>query len=625
MIDETTRESARDWLLEGDEERFGTWLAGFAPARRQEDPWLLLLEGEFHGHRRRYPEAAACLDAAARAFETAGDPGGSFAAFGDLMGLAWERQDLEGFDLWARKAEALLPAATQLDRAEYWHNLACAQVARGELASAEDSWRKLLDLPRFGSKVVGSIQQFAALNLGVQAMERTQLEGAERHLRKVLALAAQQPLRPAVPYGARLYLARIAFMRDRLDDAEALHAGLPAAPDPYREAEALQLAADLALARGRLPEAEGLIEQAVTRFDAIGARTPDLGLALATLGLMRGRRGDRGPALELLGQALELAGDWPQYRASVLLLRAEFDPDPPACLQSALEQAERAQSDYLRAWAELRLGGSLGAIGEARIQRTGCWRLLAEVRPQATADRQPAMAQARGEILSIRALGAFTASVDDRAIASWPRKKAPVLLMLLALRPQGYSREDLAETLFPDLGPMEAEHQLDNLTSTLRKALQPDLGRKEASRFLRIQGRRYQLVEATWQADFQAFESGLLLAEEARRSGKPWQDACARALDLYQGALLDGPPFVDSFAAEREYYRRRYLTLALDLAQALYDEGHDEAAQSRWEQIIALEPRCVEAHDGLIVLFEEHGRTTLALAQRARRDRLALG
>lgn len=606
------REEARDWLFTGHDDRFEAWLQSHSVANRLADPWLLLVEGEWHHHARRHAEARFCLERAVAAFEAAEDHPGLFAACVDLMGVAGNQHDADALAVWAARATEWLPHGTLLDQAEYYHNLACAHLVQGRPAEAEALFRRVLDLPRFGSKIIGSIQQFAALNLGIMAMERSELEEAARRYRKALLLAEKQPLRPAIRYGAELYSARVAYVRGEFSAAEAALAALPAPPDPYRAAEAQQLHAELHLLRGRLEEAEQAIEAAIGAYDELNAQSADLGLALCTLGLVRTRQKRQDEALALHERGLALMHGWPQYQALGLLLRAEAEHAPRASLEAAHRLAKEAGAAFPAAWAGLRLGGAAADEARATIARSGCRGVLALVNEPAP----PAP-----ERLSLRLFGEFAVRVGDRPVERFPRRKARLLLAALALKPDGYSREDLADLLFPELDFAEAEHQLDNLTSTLRKALQPTLAPKEPSRYLEVRERRYRLHPGTYTHDLEAFGAALDAARGLSQGDREaWCEAQAAALEHYGGDLLAEPFFLGYFEAEREYWRQRHASATLDLAAALAELGHLEEAQAHWERLLALDPNCEDAHRQLIALYEAHERHSLAEAQRRRRQ-----
>jgi DNA-binding SARP family transcriptional activator len=618
-IDESRREEARDWLVTGQEARFDEWMTSFSVTERHADPDLLLLEGEWYRHERRYPEATFCLEKAADLFATHDDSQGCFAVFVDLMGVAWDRQDLDAFARWSRRAEVLLSHATLLDQAEYFNNLACHELALGRSTEAESLWRRVLNLPRFGSLHIASIQQFATLNLGVVAMERTEVDEAARRFRQVLTLAERHPLRPSARFGAMLYLARLSYIRGDFSGAREGLATLPEAPDSYRSAEAALLEADLELAEDHLSLAEAALQRAIAHFDSLNVETADLGLALGMLGFVRGRQGARGQALDLHERAISHTKGWPQYLAAVHLYRAEISEVPNVELELAWKLARQAGSRYYSAWAGFKLGGGHADEATALVEQVGCYGIrrlpwMHGVSKAEIEETSPA--------LFLSALGELEVRLNGDRLANWSRRKAPVLLMALAFARDGRAREDLAELLFPDHGPAEAEHQLDNLSSVLRKLLEPTLGRKAASRFIEVKDRRYRLVEGSWTADFEEFGREIAKAERARREGDraEWEAIAARALSLYRGDLLSDPFYEPWFEAERQYYRQLFLRVGLALADDLVASGREAEAQDLWERLLVVDSTCLEAHGGLIRLFEAHGRQSLAEAQRSRQN-----
>ena len=628
-FDPTLRERARDWLAAGDEAAFQAWWQALPVEQRRADPWLLLVEAAWHRQRRAGAEAAHALGRAAAAF-AADDACGQFALAVAQLGLAGDRHDHAALARWAARAAGLVAAGTEIDRAEYLDNMARAAALAGDAALAEARWREVLQLPRFDSALVGTMQLQAAVYLGLLALERTELEEAARRFRRALALGRQLPPRPAIRFGTELYLARVLALQGDFEGAEAAFAALPPPAEEAQAAVAELYRAEARLAAGELAAADALLASAIARFDLVGAETAELALALGARGRLRTRQGRAPEGRRLIEQGLAIAGPRADVRAALLLGLAETTDAPAEPLREALSLAREAGVPYLEARAGLALGGEAADAANRTITRLGCFGVRREalvarpapgpVRPAAPASTPAAPAAERA--LALRALGDAVVACRGETITQWPRRRARLLIFALALAPAGYAKEDLAELLAPDLGFAEAEHQLDNTMSTLRKQLEPQLVGKQPSAFLEVRDRRYRLRPETFSADFQAFNAALSHAAAAVTAGdgRGQRDALALAMEIYAGDLLAEPFFAAHFTTEREHFRQRFLEAALALAELHHEDAEDEAARACWERVLEIDPACDEAHEALIEAYEDLGRRSLADQQRRRRE-----
>jgi DNA-binding SARP family transcriptional activator len=206
--------------------------------------------------------------------------------------------------------------------------------------------------------------------------------------------------------------------------------------------------------------------------------------------------------------------------------------------------------------------------------------------------------------LSLTLLGGFRAEVDGRPIAL--PKKARALLAYLALSPGPHSRTRLAALLWGASGDEQARNSLRQALYLIRRAL--------AEPRLDLLGHDADTVTL----DPRALDVDALAFCRLAAHGS--DHACASAVELYRGPLLEGasvdePPFETWLAAERSRLHEQALTLLsaiLDrrLASPAPDEAIDVAVR-----LLALDPLQERAHRALMRLYAGQGRRADALRQ----------
>ena len=158
--------------------------------------------------------------------------------------------------------------------------------------------------------------------------------------------------------------------------------------------------------------------------------------------------------------------------------------------------------------------------------------------------------------LKIHLLGPFRVLVGDRQVGEdrWPRRKAKQLVQILALSPQlRLHREQLMETLWPDLSSDAAANNLNKTIHMARRALEPRLASGADSAFVRRVEEQILLdgPSGVW-VDAEAFE------RRARKAGGGSDaEALERALELYSGDLLPENPYDELIASG---YNRCHVT-----------------------------------------------------------------
>jgi DNA-binding SARP family transcriptional activator len=194
--------------------------------------------------------------------------------------------------------------------------------------------------------------------------------------------------------------------------------------------------------------------------------------------------------------------------------------------------------------------------------------------------------------LDVQLFGSFVFHRNGELIESRSRKvdRARELLALLILNPKGLPDEAIAESMWPEMTPERALHNLQAAAYSLRH----DLDSKAAVRF---SAKTYQLnrqVELV--ADVREFENALARARGS--TGEQLVQALSHAVEIYRDPLLAEVAWrwVEPVRAD---YRARFVTAALQLADlvARTDPGRSDFVA---ESILAVAPETDMAYERLI-------------------------
>jgi predicted ATPase/DNA-binding SARP family transcriptional activator/DNA-binding CsgD family transcriptional regulator len=219
----------------------------------------------------------------------------------------------------------------------------------------------------------------------------------------------------------------------------------------------------------------------------------------------------------------------------------------------------------------------------------------------------------RLEAIRIRLLGGFEVTVGARTIedGAWRLRKAANLIKLLALTAGNrLHREQVMDTLWPELGIGAASNNLRQTVHTARRTLDPTMG----SSYLASRDESLVLCpESSLWVDVDAFEEA---ARSARRSHEP--AAYEAALELYAGELLPGDRYEEWAEEPRRRLQESYLSLQFGLANLHEDlEDYDFAIEALGK-VVSEEPTREEAHAGLMRLYALVGNNKEALTQYGR-------
>ncbi len=218
-----------------------------------------------------------------------------------------------------------------------------------------------------------------------------------------------------------------------------------------------------------------------------------------------------------------------------------------------------------------------------------------------------------------KALGHPCVHVGSRKIArsDWGSRRATELFFLLLEHPEGLTREQIVETLFPECDGPSGEGLFHSTLYRCRQAL----GKETVVWDDDI----YHIAELpSWSYDVADFEA---LVKRARETPdrKVAQELYAEAAGLYRGEYLEGW-FSEWCEPTRLRLRQLYTGAALSRARWYADQGSPEMALELFREAIGQDYYLEAAHRGIVEALLALGdrlaamRHYLDLVERLKRD-----
>ena len=214
-----------------------------------------------------------------------------------------------------------------------------------------------------------------------------------------------------------------------------------------------------------------------------------------------------------------------------------------------------------------------------------------------------------GPAIRLFVLGEFRAERLGVTVpsAAWQGRKTRSLIKLLCLkRPHQMHKEQIQDTLWPEMDPDSADAAFRKSLHYARRALDPDghhsplwLGQGVVS-----------LDPETVSVDLERFE---VAAEAALQAGDLRQ--IGEAAQLWTGEPLPGDLYEEWTHAARRRSVGLYLRLVREGNQVALTAGQARIAEDLLEAGLAVQPEAEDLHRSLMQLLAQSGRRTEALAQ----------
>jgi DNA-binding SARP family transcriptional activator len=184
--------------------------------------------------------------------------------------------------------------------------------------------------------------------------------------------------------------------------------------------------------------------------------------------------------------------------------------------------------------------------------------------------------------LRIYTIGRFDVYQGNRLIpgADWRSRQAGELFRLLLVSPgHRLSRDQIIETLWLEKDLDAGKASFHQSTSALRRALEPDLPKKFASRYLLVEEGMVTLrLPSGSLVDFENFEQCLLKGE--------LDDAMA----LFQGEPFPLDIYHDWAASKREHMTQQYIGVQLIVASERLGDGDPQGALDACRRLLSVDP-----------------------------------
>ena len=218
-----------------------------------------------------------------------------------------------------------------------------------------------------------------------------------------------------------------------------------------------------------------------------------------------------------------------------------------------------------------------------------------------------------------QALGHPCVHVGARKIArsDWGSRRATELFFLLLQRPEGLTKEQIVETLFPECDGPSGDGLFHSTLYRCRQAL----GKEAVARDEDV----YQVTDfELWDYDVSEFEGKVRRARETADQSRA-QQLYAEALDLYRGEYLEGW-FCEWSEPTRLRLRQLYTQAMLTRAHWYARGGSPEIALELYRKAVEQDYYLEAAHKGIVDTLLTLGdrlaamRHYLDLVERLKRD-----
>lgn len=183
------------------------------------------------------------------------------------------------------------------------------------------------------------------------------------------------------------------------------------------------------------------------------------------------------------------------------------------------------------------------------------------------------------------------------------RRKTRELLVFFLLHPQGAGREQIIETLWPEMDAERAYERFWFQLSDLRRGLRNDS--QPTAKFIDRSGDVYRVQPEIFDVDVWRFDE--LLGKAA--SGEMVQESLQAATDLYREELLQGV-YYEWAEPLRTHFQGQLLDALVQLAQTCEQEGDAETAVTVLVRAISLDPYAEQIYRKLMGLYAKLGRAT---------------
>ncbi len=513
--------------------------------------------------------------------------------------------------------------------------------------------RRWLEEARTLSQTAGGMRERARVLLGLGMLTALQGRSAQAQscLTECIVIAEELGASRLSAY-AKLYLGLSMAAEGRQEATPHLEAALAffrKSDDLYGERLALLCLGAGAAASGDLDRAASLTTCGLAAAREFG-QDREFAVSLRQLSVVELRRGDAEQAAALAGDALAALARDPQHYFIAMSLEALAcalcDLDRPADAARLFGAGERVRESIgvlvakidlpvyepRIAEARSRLGDEAFAVEWAAGRNLSTDAALAlgqslagaargvtpAVDPGAAVHEVHADTPRRDSLggppatagLEVRALGLLEITLDGVAVEpeAWSHSRPRELLLYLLCHPDGRTRQEVGDALWPDSTPAQVKNSFHVTLHHLRKTLgRPDWVRFENDRYILDRGPGVRFDASEFEEEVRA---ALRTVSDNPSSGL---DTLRRALDLYRGDFLSAETVRDWHLEYRDQLRRAYADATLVLGDALLASGDAEGALDAFQRVVLLDDIHEGAHRRLMAAYARTGQRLLAV------------
>ena len=206
--------------------------------------------------------------------------------------------------------------------------------------------------------------------------------------------------------------------------------------------------------------------------------------------------------------------------------------------------------------------------------------------------------------LVVKVLGPYHVAAWGEPVSTGLRARAKALLAWYLVRPEGATSEAAVDALWPTTAPGDVQRQFWRALGDLRSRLKRPAD--EALDVLEKTGEHYRPAAAEFTCDLWEFQRALASAARAD-DDRGATEALRRAVDAYQGDLLEGSDYTWVEPVRQDLHRRA-LDAHLRLAELEERAGSVATAQATLERAIDLDRYAEEPYRRLMALHGAQGR-----------------
>ena len=210
-----------------------------------------------------------------------------------------------------------------------------------------------------------------------------------------------------------------------------------------------------------------------------------------------------------------------------------------------------------------------------------------------------------GPVCEVYLLGPLRIVRAGKSLEGGWRRKAVELLAYLAVNPQGVSKDQILEALWPEGDPQQTQHYLWHSVSRLRNRLR---GERNWMKVVAKVDEIYRLDRESVWADVVEFQESLFLAKRASDPREALEAAC----DIYKGEFCEGRYFGWGTLV-RERLHCQFIEASRNLAEVLQRYGDIDAALTVLDRALEFEPSDEDLARRAMVLNGQRGRVDLVV------------